>query len=81
MIEQRASEIARNDGRAQSNELDRNRAREDLTGSTSGWEPPSTVGEPDRDWYTPLGSSREKAPTVRPEDEEKHSRETDSKRR
>ena len=70
MIDQRASEIARSDGRAEANDLDRTRAREDLTGSTPRSEQPSTVGEPDSDWYTPLGSSGTKAPTVRPEDEE-----------
>jgi hypothetical protein len=70
MIDERAHEIARSDGRAEANDLDRTRAREHLTGSTSGSEHPSTVGEPDRDWYTPLGSSGEKAPTVSPEDDE-----------
>jgi hypothetical protein len=66
MIEERAHEIARADERAEANDLDRTRAREDLT---AGSEQPSTVGEPDRDWYTPLGSSREKRSTVRPGDE------------
>jgi hypothetical protein len=33
MIEERAREIARSDGRSQPNDLDRTRAREDLTGS------------------------------------------------
>jgi hypothetical protein len=70
MIEERAREIARGDGRAQPNDLDRTRAREDLTGSTSDSEQSRTVGEPDPDWYTPRGSTGEKAPTVRPEDEE-----------
>jgi hypothetical protein len=70
MIDQRAREIARGDGRTDANDLDRTRAREDLTGSTSASEKLSTVGEPDRDWYTPLGSTGEKAPTVRPDDEE-----------
>jgi hypothetical protein len=70
MIEERAREIARGDGRAQPNDLDRTRAREDLTGSTSDSEQSRTVGEPDPDWYTPLGSTGEKTPTVRPEDEE-----------
>ena len=32
MIEERAREIARSDGRAQPNDLDRTRAREELTG-------------------------------------------------
>ena len=36
MIEDRACEIARSDGRAQPNDLDRSRAREDLTAATSG---------------------------------------------
>lgn len=67
MIEQRAHEIARADGRAEANDLDRTRAREDLIGAL---EQSATVGEPERDWYTPRGSSGEKAPKVRPEDEE-----------
>ena len=71
MIEERAREIAQTDGRAKANDLDRTRAREDLTGSISRSEQSSTVGEPDRDWYTPLGSSSEKTPSVRPEDDEK----------
>jgi hypothetical protein len=66
MIEERAHQIARADGRAEANDLDRTRAREDLTG---GLEQAPTVAEPDDDWYTPRGSSGEKAPTVRPEDE------------
>jgi hypothetical protein len=70
MIEERAGEIARADGRTEANDLDRTRAREHLTGSTSRPEPPSTVGEPESDWYTPQGSSGTKTPTVRPEDEE-----------
>jgi hypothetical protein len=68
MIDERAQEIARADGREEANDLDRTRAREDLTGSIAGSEP-RTVGEPRPDWYTPRGSSVEKAPTVRPEDE------------
>jgi hypothetical protein len=69
MIEERAQEIARADGREEANDLDRTRAREDLTGSIAGSEP-RTVGEPTPDWYTPRGgSSGEKAQTVRPEDE------------
>jgi hypothetical protein len=67
IVEQRAHEIARADGRAEANDLDRTRARGDLIG---GLDQSTTVGEPDRDWYTPRGSSGEKAPTVRPEDEE-----------
>jgi hypothetical protein len=57
MVEERAHEMARNDGRAEANDLDRTRAREDLTGSTSGSEQSTTVGEPDPDWYTPRGST------------------------
>ena len=68
MIEERAREIARGDGRAQPNDLDRTRAREELTGATS--EKPAIREEPGRDWGMPLVSSGEKAPTVRPEDEE-----------
>ena len=67
MIEERAHELARADGRAEANDVDRTRARGDLTG---GPEKPATSEESDRDWYTPLVSSGEKAPTVRPEDEE-----------
>src|SRR6266513_121134 len=70
MIEERAHEIARSDGRAQPNDLDRTRAREELTGATSGSEKPPTREEPGRDWGMPLVSSGEKAPTVRPEDDE-----------
>ena len=69
MIEERAREIARGDGRAQSNDLDRARAREELTGATPDSEKPPTREEPGRDWGMPLVSSGEKAPTVRPEDE------------
>lgn len=68
MIDERANEIARGDGREEANDLDRTRAREDLTGSTSSSEP-RTVSEPAADWYTPRGSSGEKTPAVRPEDE------------
>jgi hypothetical protein len=70
MIEDRAREIARGDGRTQTNDLDRTRAREELTGGTSGSEKPPTREEPGRDWGMPLVSSGEKAPTVRPEDEQ-----------
>jgi len=70
MIDERAREIARSDGRAQPNDLDRTRAREELVGPTSGSEKSPTREDPGRDWYTPLVSSGEKAPTVRPEDEE-----------
>ena len=69
MIDERAREIARADGRSQANDLDRTRAREDLIGSASGSEKPLTE-EPVDDWYTARGSSGKKAPTVRPEDEE-----------
>lgn len=70
MIEKRAREIARSDGRAQPNDLDRARAREELTSVASGSEKPPTHQEPGRDWGMPLVSSGEKAPTVRPEDDE-----------
>jgi hypothetical protein len=70
IIEERAREIARSDGRAQPNDLDRTRAREDLTGPTSSSEKRPTKEEPGRDWQMPLVSTGEKAPTVRPEDEE-----------
>jgi hypothetical protein len=70
MIEERAREIARSDGREQPNDLDRTRAHEDLIGATSGSEKPATKEEPGRDWGMPLVSTGEKAPTVRPEDEE-----------
>ena len=69
MVEERAQEIARSDGRAQPNDLDRTSARSELTGTTSGSEEPSTL-DPGRDWGMPLVSSGEKAPTVRPEDDE-----------
>jgi hypothetical protein len=70
MIEQRAREIARTDGRSQSNELDLDRAREEVTGPTSDSEELPTREEPGRDWQMPLVSTGEKAPTVRPEDDE-----------
>jgi len=70
MIEERAREIARSDGRAEPNDLDRTRAREDLIGITSGSDKSSTKEEPATDWYTPRASSGEKTPTVRPEDDE-----------
>jgi hypothetical protein len=70
MVEQRAREIARSDGRSQSNELDWTRAREELTGPTSDSEELPTREEPGRDWQMPLVSTGEKAPTVRPEDDE-----------
>ena len=70
MIQERAREIARTDGRAKPNDLDRVRAREELTGSTTGSEKLPTKEEPGRDWEMPLVSTGEKAPTVRPEDDE-----------
>ena len=70
MIEERAREIARSDGRSEPNDLDRASAREDLTGPTSGSEKPPTTEEPGRDWQMPLVSTGQKAPTVRPEDDE-----------
>lgn len=70
MIEKRAGEIARSDGRTQPNDLDRTRAHEDLTGITPDSDKPPTREEPGRDWQMPLVSTGEKAPTVRPEDEQ-----------
>lgn len=70
MIEGRASEIARGDGRAQPNDLDLSRAREELTGAGPGLEKAPTREEPGRDWGMPLVSTGEKAATVRPEDDE-----------
>ena len=69
MIEERARELARSDGRSQPNDLDRTRAREELAGNY-GSEKPPTREEPGRDWQMPLVSTGEKAPTVRPEDDE-----------
>jgi hypothetical protein len=68
MIEERAREIARSDGRSQPNDLDRSSAREELTGA--GSEKIPTREEPGRDWEMPLVSTGEKAPTVRPEDDQ-----------
>ena len=68
MLEERAQAIARADGRAEANDLDRTRAREDLT--PGGPEKPATAEAPADDWYTPRGSSRDKASRVRAEDEE-----------
>ena len=70
MIEERAREIARGDGRGQPNDLDRTSAREELTGATSNSEKLPTREEPGRDWQMPLVSTGKKAPTVRPEDDE-----------
>ncbi|HZS16754.1 MAG TPA: hypothetical protein VFA51_02355 [Candidatus Udaeobacter sp.] len=67
MIDERAREIARADGRESANDLDRSRARDDFIGSTPAPEKPE---EPVEDWYTPRGSSGRKTLTVRPEDEE-----------
>ena len=69
MIEERAYEIARTDGRNRPNDLDRSSAREELTGAGSSSEKAPTKEEPGRDWQMPLVSAGEKAPTVRPEDE------------
>jgi hypothetical protein len=69
MIDERAREIARSDGRAQPNDLDRASAREEL-GATAGSEKDPTREEPGRDWEMPLVSTGEKAPTVRPEDDQ-----------
>jgi hypothetical protein len=68
MIEERAHEIARSDGRNRPNDLDRSSAREELTGV--GSEKVPTREEPGRDWAMPLVSTGEKAPTVRPEDDQ-----------
>ena len=70
MIRERAREIAGSDGRSHPNDLDRTRAREGLTGFTSESEKLPTREEPGRDWQMPLVSTGEKAPTVRPEDDE-----------
>jgi hypothetical protein len=70
MVEQRAREIAQSDGRAEVNDLDRTRAREELIGPVSSSDRPPTREEPGRDWQMPLVSTGEKAPTVRPEDEQ-----------
>ena len=70
MIEERAREIACIDGRAKPNDLDRTRAREELTGPTSDSEKRPTREEPGRDWQMPLVSTGEKAPTKRPENDE-----------
>ena len=61
MIEERAREL---------DDLDRSSAREELTGPTSDSERLPTREEPGRDWQMPLVSTGEKAPTVRPEDDE-----------
>jgi hypothetical protein len=70
MIEERAREIARSEGRSEANDLDRTYAREQLIGATPDSEKLPTREEPGRDWQMPLVSTGEKAPTVRPEDDE-----------
>src|SRR5262249_11476210 len=70
MIEQRAHQIARSDGRNRPNDLDRSSAREELTGAGSGSERLPTREEPGRNWEMPLVSTGEKAPTVGPEDDQ-----------
>jgi hypothetical protein len=70
MIEERARKIAHSDGRAQPNDLDRSREQEELGGSTVDSEKSATKEEPGRDWGMPLVSSGEKAPALRPEDED-----------
>ena len=70
MIEERAQEIARTDGRNRPNDLDRSSAREELTGTGSGAEKVPMREEPGRDWEMPLVSTGEKAPTVRPENDQ-----------
>ena len=70
MIEERAREIAHSDGRSQPNALDRTNAREELTCAAPGSEKSATRQEPGRDWEMPLVSTGEKAPTVRPDDDD-----------
>jgi hypothetical protein len=70
MIEERVREIACSDGRARPNDLDRTRARDQLTGAASDSRKRPTRAEPGRDWQMPLVSTGEKASTVRPEDDE-----------
>ena len=67
MLEDRAQEIARGDGRADANDLDRARARRDLTGHS---ENTATGEELADDWYTPRAASGKKGAIVRPEDDE-----------
>ena len=45
-------------------------AREELTGTGSGAENAPMREEPGRDWEMPLVSTGEKAPTVRPENDQ-----------
>ena len=70
MIEERAREMARSDGRTQPNDLDRTSAREELTDDASGSEKRPTRQEPGRDCQIPLVSTGQKAPTARLEDDE-----------
>jgi hypothetical protein len=70
MIEERARQIARSDGREQANDLDRSHAREEPTGPTPGSDKAPMREEPGRDWQIPLVSTGEKAPMLRPDDEE-----------
>jgi hypothetical protein len=46
LVEERAREIARSDGREQPNDLDLTRAGEELTGATSSSEKSATTEEP-----------------------------------
>jgi hypothetical protein len=70
MVEERAHEIARTDGRKRPNDLDRSSAREEMTGASSGSEKVPERENPGRDWEMPLVSTGDKAPTVRPEDDQ-----------
>jgi hypothetical protein len=69
MIEERAHELALSDGRNRPNDLDRTRARSELTG-TPGSEQSPAREEPGRDWQMPLVSTGVKAPTVRSENDQ-----------
>ena len=69
MVEERAYEIARMDGRNQPNDLDREKARADLTGKPDPLQSTETKEDPGRDWEMPLVSSGEQVPTVPPDDE------------
>ena len=70
MIEERAHEIARSDGRKRPNDLDRSSAREEMTGARSGSEKVPERQNPSRDWEMPLVSTGKKTPTVGPEDDQ-----------
>jgi len=65
MIEEGAREIACSDGRARPNDLDRTRAR-----AIEDSQKRPTRAEPGRDWQMLPVSTGEKAPAVRPEDDE-----------